>query len=70
MLRLRDFTAAVIVLASAASGTAFAQSAGTGYKQVILTPNSPAAIDPYYQAILAGNMFFLAGLNYIDPKIH
>jgi len=46
---------------------------GTGvatYAQhkAINTPNAPAAIGPYSQAIQAGNMLFLAGQAAIDPK--
>ena len=67
MLRLRVFAAAVTTLASL-SGAAFAQSAATGHKHVISTPNAPAAIGPYSQAIRAGNMVFLAGQIAIDPK--
>jgi 2-iminobutanoate/2-iminopropanoate deaminase len=67
MLRLRAFTAAVTALALA-SGVAFAQSAATGHKHVISTPNAPEAIGPYSQAIRAGNMVFLAGQIAIDPK--
>jgi 2-iminobutanoate/2-iminopropanoate deaminase len=61
------FTAAVTSLALAA-GAAFAQPASTGHKHVISTPNAPAAIGPYSQAIRAGNMVFLAGQIAIDPK--
>src|ERR671910_1958245 len=50
------------------NGPVLAQSASTGVKQVISTPNAPEAIGPYSQAIRAGNMVFLAGQIAIDPK--
>jgi len=34
----------------------------------VSTPNAPAAIGPYSQAIRAGNMLFLSGQIPIDPK--
>ena len=37
-------------------------------KEVISTPNAPAAIGPYSQAIKFGNLLFLAGQIPIDPK--
>jgi 2-iminobutanoate/2-iminopropanoate deaminase len=36
-------------------------------RQAISTPNAPAAIGPYSQAIKAGNMLFLSGQIPIDP---
>ncbi|HTM25181.1 MAG TPA: RidA family protein [Vicinamibacterales bacterium] len=36
-------------------------------RQAISTPNAPAAIGPYSQAIRAGNMLFLSGQIPIDP---
>jgi 2-iminobutanoate/2-iminopropanoate deaminase len=69
MLHQRAFGAAVVGLAVASAGPSFAQSVGsTGPKQVISSPNAPAAIGPYSQAIRAGNMVFLAGQIAIDPK--
>ncbi len=65
MLRLKTLSAAALALVS---GAASAQSAGSGHKHVISTPNAPAAIGPYSQAIRAGNMVFLAGQIAIDPK--
>ncbi|WP_144184604.1 RidA family protein [Elioraea rosea] len=35
--------------------------------QVVSTPNAPAAIGPYSQAIRAGNTLYLAGQIAIDP---
>ena len=37
-------------------------------RQAVSTPNAPAAIGPYSQAIRAGNMLFLSGQIPIDPK--
>lgn len=37
-------------------------------KEVISTPNAPAAIGPYSQAIRSGGMVFLSGQLPIDPK--
>jgi 2-iminobutanoate/2-iminopropanoate deaminase len=36
-------------------------------KQIINTPNAPAPIGPYSQAVLAGNMLFISGQIAIDP---
>lgn len=36
-------------------------------KKIINTPNAPAPIGPYNQAILAGNMLFISGQICIDP---
>ena len=36
-------------------------------KAVINTPNAPAPIGPYNQAILSGNMLFISGQICIDP---
>jgi 2-iminobutanoate/2-iminopropanoate deaminase len=36
--------------------------------EVVSTPDAPAAIGPYSQAIRAGNMLFLSGQGAIDPK--
>ena len=35
--------------------------------QIIHTPNAPAAIDPYTQAVKAGSMVFVSGQIPIDP---
>lgn len=37
-------------------------------REVVSSPDAPAAIGPYSQAIKAGNMLFLAGQLGIDPK--
>lgn len=37
-------------------------------RSAISTPNAPAAIGPYSQAIKAGNMLFLSGQIPLDPK--
>jgi 2-iminobutanoate/2-iminopropanoate deaminase len=36
-------------------------------KQVISTPNAPAAIGPYSQAVRAGNLVFVSGQIPLDP---
>ncbi len=38
-------------------------------KKAIHTPNAPAAIGPYSQAVEAGNMVFVSGQLPIDPAI-
>lgn len=37
-------------------------------KKIIKTPNAPAPIGPYNQAVLKGNMLFVSGQIAIDPK--
>ena len=37
-------------------------------RQAVSTPNAPAAIGPYSQAIRAGSLLFLSGQVPIDPK--
>jgi 2-iminobutanoate/2-iminopropanoate deaminase len=51
--------AAILALALAAPAAA--------QNRVISTPNAPAAIGPYSQAIMAGNTLYLAGQIAIDP---
>ncbi len=51
-------TAAMLAL----GGTAIAQE-----RRIIATPNAPAAIGPYSQAVLVGNTLYLAGQIAIDP---
>lgn len=41
---------------------------GFAGKKVISTPNAPAAIGPYSQAIQAGNTLYLSGQLGLDPK--
>lgn len=36
--------------------------------QIIATPNAPAAIGPYSQAVKAGNMVFVSGQLYFVPE--
>jgi len=36
-------------------------------RQIISTPNAPAAIGPYSQAVKAGNQVFLSGQIGLDP---
>lgn len=55
----RTILAATLVLALAAPAAA--------QNRVISTPNAPAAIGPYSQAIMAGNTLYLAGQIAIDP---
>ncbi len=38
-------------------------------KQVIHTPNAPAAVGPYSQAIIANGLLFTAGQIAIDPSV-
>jgi len=37
-------------------------------KKVVTTPNAPQAIGPYSQAVIAGNMLFIAGQVPINPE--
>lgn len=37
-------------------------------KEVIVTPQAPAAIGPYSQAVKSGNLLFLSGQIAIDPR--
>ncbi|WP_024480282.1 RidA family protein [Cellulophaga baltica] len=37
-------------------------------KKIINTPNAPAPIGPYNQAVLAGNVLYISGQIPIDPK--
>lgn len=57
MTRLALLAAAALV----AAAPALAQN------RVVSTPNAPAAIGPYSQAIMAGNTLYLAGQIAIDP---
>ena len=36
-------------------------------KEIISTPNAPAAIGPYSQAVLAGSLLFVSGQIPLDP---
>lgn len=55
----RTILAATLAVALAAPAAA--------QNRVISTPNAPAAIGPYSQAIMAGNTLYLAGQIAIDP---
>lgn len=55
----RTILAATLALALTAPAAA--------QNRVISTPNAPAAIGPYSQAIMAGNTLYLAGQIAIDP---
>jgi 2-iminobutanoate/2-iminopropanoate deaminase len=57
MTRLCLIAAAALMLAAPASAQ----------NRVVSTPNAPAAIGPYSQAIMAGNTLYLAGQIAIDP---
>ena len=59
MMRPTSLALALALLAA----PALAQSGG----QVLSTPNSPAAIGPYSQAIRVGNTLYLAGQIALDP---
>lgn len=37
-------------------------------RKIIMTPNAPAAIGPYAQAVSYGNMLFVSGMIPINPK--
>jgi 2-iminobutanoate/2-iminopropanoate deaminase len=37
-------------------------------RKIISTPNAPAAIGPYAQAVSYGNLLFVSGMIAIDPK--
>jgi 2-iminobutanoate/2-iminopropanoate deaminase len=52
---------------AALCGAALLAAAPAAAQLVISTPNAPAAIGPYSQAIQAGPMLFLAGQIPIDP---
>jgi 2-iminobutanoate/2-iminopropanoate deaminase len=63
MIRLTFFGSCLGMLL--AFGTVNAQDAG---KTVIASPNAPAAIGPYSQAIKVGKTVYLSGQIAIDPK--
>lgn len=54
-------------LALLAAAALLAATPALAQNRVISTPNSPAAIGPYSQAIMAGNTLYLAGQIAIDP---
>jgi len=56
--------ATTLALLLAATAPAWAQ----GAKEVVSSPDAPAAIGPYSQAIKHGNTLYLAGQIPIDPK--
>jgi 2-iminobutanoate/2-iminopropanoate deaminase len=55
----------VALAIGALSGSIGAQDIG---KRIISTPNAPAAVGPYSQAIRTGKTLYLAGQIAIDPK--
>ena len=64
-MHYRGLLALVVVAAGCTFGIANAQETG---KSVIASPNAPAAIGPYSQAIKAGKTVYLSGQIAIDPK--
>jgi len=64
-MRYRGWVILVVIAASCTLGIANAQNAG---KSVIASPNAPAAIGPYSQAIRVGKTVYLSGQIAIDPK--
>jgi len=64
-MHYRGLLALVVVAAGCTFGIANAQEMG---KSVIASPNAPAAIGPYSQAIQAGKTVYLSGQIAIDPK--
>ncbi len=56
----------VVLLAAALAFSAC--SGGGGDREVISTPNAPAAIGPYSQGIRVGNTLYLAGQIALDPS--
>ena len=40
----------------------------TSERKIISTPNAPAAIGPYAQAVRYGDLLFVSGMIPIDPK--
>jgi len=47
---------------------AFATKLNNNMKTIIETPNAPAPIGPYSQAVLSGNTLYTSGQIAIDPK--
>jgi 2-iminobutanoate/2-iminopropanoate deaminase len=64
-MRYREWVALVVMAASCTLGIANAQDAR---KSVVASPNAPAAIGPYSQAIRVGKTVYLSGQIAIDPK--
>jgi 2-iminobutanoate/2-iminopropanoate deaminase len=64
MLMIETASRVAIAIAFAS----FAVSAVAQEKKVIATPNAPAAIGPYSQAIQVGKTVYLSGQIAIDPK--
>lgn len=52
---------------SAEAATAATQAPAPAQRRVISTPDAPAAIGPYSQAIQVGNALYLAGQIALDP---
>jgi 2-iminobutanoate/2-iminopropanoate deaminase len=64
-MRYRGWLTVVVVLAGCTLDVANAQNVD---KSVIASPNAPAAIGPYSQAIKVGKTVYLSGQIAIDPK--
>jgi 2-iminobutanoate/2-iminopropanoate deaminase len=64
-MRYRGWVTLVVIAASCTLRIANAQNAG---KSVIASPNAPAAIGPYSQAVRVGKTVYLSGQIAIDPK--
>jgi 2-iminobutanoate/2-iminopropanoate deaminase len=58
---------ALILAAALLALPAIAQAPSAQERRIISTPNSPAAIGPYSQAVQVGNTLYLAGQIAIDP---
>jgi 2-iminobutanoate/2-iminopropanoate deaminase len=54
-------------IALLAAAALMAAAPALAQNRVVSTPNAPAAIGPYSQAIMAGNTLYLAGQIAIDP---
>src|SRR5262245_45290997 len=55
-------------MANAECRMAFGLAGLQPMREAITTPEAPAAIGPYSQAIKAGNLLFLSGQIPLDPK--
>ena len=64
-MHYRRWVTLIVIAASCTLCIANAQDAG---KSVIASPNAPAAIGPYSQAIRVGKTAYLSGQIAIDPK--
>ncbi len=68
-MKFRKTTISILIISVFAVVGMIAYAAESAFaKDVIATPDAPAAIGPYSQAIRIGNMLFLSGQIAIDPK--